>query len=193
QQIKETKLPPHKRAYENAVSRLYAFKTQINIGDFEENFESLDNYDPHVCRNLKLQETLAEVGLIAPKMDVRIYLDAFLEIVNIQKAIFHEISSVIQELSEIACPSNETNQTYQKNWIEFGKHIIETIKTHLNTIISTAQQNSYLRHAILSFLELVEVECKAERFRLKYPPKGIMTPTIQRIVKNKCSEIKRTC
>ncbi|CAG8705615.1 26063_t:CDS:10, partial [Gigaspora rosea] len=80
QLIKETKFPPHKRAYETAVSRLYAFKTQINISDFEKNFESLDNYDSHVCQNLKLQETLAEVGLTAPKMDVRIYLDAFLEI-----------------------------------------------------------------------------------------------------------------
>ncbi|CAG8826678.1 771_t:CDS:2, partial [Gigaspora rosea] len=86
-----------------------------------------------------------------------------------------------------------TNQTYQKNWIEFGEHIIETIKTHLNTINTTAQQNSYLRHAILTLLELMEVECRAERFRLKYPPTGIITPTIQRIVKNKYSEIKETC
>ncbi|KAF0547345.1 P-loop containing nucleoside triphosphate hydrolase protein [Gigaspora margarita] len=193
QLIKEIKFPPYKRAYETAVSLLYAFKTRSNISDLENNFESLDNYDPLVCQNLKLQETLSEVGLTAPKMDVRMYLDAFLEIVNIQKVIFHEISLIIQELSKIAGPANKTNQTYEKNWIKFGKHIIETIKTHLDTIITTAQQNSYLRHEILTYLELVEVECKAERFRLKYPPKGIITPTIQRIVKNKCSEIEGTC
>ncbi|CAG8476927.1 30534_t:CDS:10 [Gigaspora margarita] len=182
QLIEETKFPPHKRAYGTAVSLLYAFKTRINISD-----------DSQVCQNLKLQETLTEVGLTAPKMDVRIYLDAFLEIVNIQKAIFHEISLVIPELSKITGPANKTNQTYEKNWIEFGDHIIETIKTHLNIIITTAQQNSYLRHAILTLLELMEVECRAERFRLKYPPTGIITPIIQSIVKNKCSEIEGTC
>ncbi|RIB10982.1 hypothetical protein C2G38_2204710 [Gigaspora rosea] len=126
-------------------------------------------------------------------MDVRIYLDAFLEIVNIQKAIFHEISLIVQELTKIEGQANKTNQTYQKNWIEFGEHIIETIKTHLNTIITTAQQNSYFRHTILTSLELVEVECRAERFRVKYPPTGIITPTIQWVVKNKCSEIEGTC
>ncbi|CAG8832207.1 23651_t:CDS:1, partial [Gigaspora rosea] len=55
------------------------------------------------------------------------------------------------------------------------------------------QQNSYFRHAILTSLELVEVECRAKRFRAKYPPTGIITPTIQRVVKNKCSEIEGTC
>ncbi|CAG8719623.1 4995_t:CDS:10, partial [Gigaspora margarita] len=158
QLIKEIKFPPYKRAYETAVSLLYASKTRFNISDLEKNFKYLDNYDHHICQNLKLQETLAEVGLTAPKMDVRMYLDAFLEIVNIQKVIFHEISLIIQELSKMAGPANKTNQTYEKNWIEFGKHIIETIKTHLDTIITTAQQNSYLRHEILTYLELVEVE-----------------------------------
>ncbi|CAG8471028.1 5060_t:CDS:10 [Dentiscutata erythropus] len=190
----ETKSPPHKRAYENAVSLLYDYKTRINICDLGKNFVSLDNsnYDSPVHQHLKLQETLAEVGLSAPKMDVRIYLDAFLEIINIQKVIFHEISLIIPELSKIAVMGNQTT-SYEKNWIEFGEDIIVSIKKHLDIIITTAQQNSYLRHAILTSLELAEVECKAERFRLKYPPAGQVTPIIQRSVKNKCSEIERTC
>ncbi|CAG8660562.1 11083_t:CDS:2, partial [Dentiscutata heterogama] len=191
-----TQSPPHKLAYENAVSLLYDHKTRINICDLDKNFVSLDNlnYDSPVHQRIKLQETLAEVGLSAPKVDVRIYLDAFLEIVNIQKVIFHEIFLVIPELSKIAKTENNQNQpSYEKNWVEFGEDIIVSIKKHLDIIITTAQQNSYLRHAILSSFELAEVECKAERFRLKYPPTGQVTPIIQRSVENKCSEIERTC
>ncbi|CAG8532918.1 23815_t:CDS:10 [Gigaspora margarita] len=187
--MSETKSPPYKLAYNTAVSLLYAFKTRINIFDLGKNFESLDNsdYDSPARQHLKLQETLAEVGLMDPKVDVYIYLDTFLEIVNIQKAIFHEVFLVVPELSSMEGSANETN------WVEFGENIIITIKKHLDTIITTAQQNSYFRHAILSSLELAEVECKAERFKLKYPSAGIITPIIQQFVKSKCSDIEGTC
>ncbi|KAF0547348.1 P-loop containing nucleoside triphosphate hydrolase protein [Gigaspora margarita] len=187
--MSETKSPPYKLAYNTAVSLLYAFKTRRNIFDLGKNFESLDNsdYDSPARQHLKLQETLAEVGLMDPKVDVHIYLDTFLEIVNIQKAIFHEVFLVVPELSNMEESANETN------WVEFGENIIITIKKHLDTIITTAQQNSYFRHAILSSLELAEVECKAERFKLKYPSAGIITPIIQQFVKSKCSDIEGTC
>ncbi|CAG8638123.1 14756_t:CDS:10, partial [Racocetra persica] len=188
----ETKSPPYKLAYEAAVSLLYASKTQTNICDLGKNFESLNlDYDSPACQQLKLKETLAEVGLIAPKIDVRMYLDAFFEIVNIQKVIFYEVSQVITELSK----TRETEDNlvfYDKNWIEFGERIIEAIKKHLDIIITTAQQNNYRRHVVLSSLELAEIDCKAERFKLKYPPNGI-NPIIQKSVKNRCAEIENMC
>ncbi|CAG8508580.1 12330_t:CDS:10 [Dentiscutata erythropus] len=181
-----TKSPPHKLAYEAAVSLLYEHKARINICDFGKNFMSLDNsnYDSPVHQHIKLQETLADVGLSAPKVDVKIYLDAFLEIVNIQKVIFHELTKIAE---------TQKQTSYEKNWVKFSEDIIGTIKKHLDIIITTAKQNSYLRHDILSSLELAEVECKTERFRLKYTPTGQVTPIIRRSVKNKCSEIERTC
>ncbi|CAG8473164.1 15642_t:CDS:2, partial [Racocetra fulgida] len=190
----ETKSPPYKLAYEAAVSLLYASKTQTDICDLGKNFESLDilDYDSPARQQLKLKETLAEVGLITPKIDVRMYLDAFFEIINIQKVIFYEVSQVITELSKIR-GTNDNLVSYDKNWIEFGEIIIEAIKKHLDIIITTAQQNNYRRHVVLSSLELAEIDCKAEWFKLKYPPNGTINPIIQKSVKHRCAEIENMC
>ncbi|CAG8817058.1 17381_t:CDS:2, partial [Racocetra persica] len=55
------------------------------------------------------------------------------------------------------------------------------------------QENQYRRHLVLASLELAEFEIKAERFKLRHPPTGIVTPTIQDSVKNKCAEIEKIC
>ncbi|CAG8550528.1 6058_t:CDS:10 [Dentiscutata erythropus] len=193
-----TKSPPYKLAYEAAVSRLYESKTKINMDDLVSNFESLNisNYDSPAHQRDKFQETLAEVGIIAPKLDVRMFLDAFFCIVNIQKAIFHEVSKIIPELPrETNIEINSTTQrvSYNKNWINFGGHVIETVRKHLDSIITIAKENQYRRHLVLASLELAEFEVKAERFKLKYPPTGTLNPIIQESVKNKCAGIEKIC
>ncbi|CAG8548421.1 10476_t:CDS:10, partial [Dentiscutata heterogama] len=193
-----TKTPPYKLAYEAAVSRLYESKTKINMDDLVSNFESLNisNYDSPARQRDKFQETLAEVGIIAPKVDVRMFLDAFFCIVNIQKAIFHEVSRIIPELPrETNVEINSITQriSYNKNWIKFGGHVIETVRKHLDSIITIAKENQYRRHLVLASLELAEFEVKAERFKLRYPPTGIVNPIIQESVKNKCAEIEKIC
>ncbi|CAG8645234.1 30774_t:CDS:10, partial [Racocetra persica] len=141
-----TKSPPYKLAYEAAVSLLYNSKTKVNMDDLVKNFESLDisNYDSPARQRLKFQETLAEVGIIAPKVDVRVYLDAFFDIVNIQKAIFHEISMIIPEFPKetVATETAVQRVSYSKNWITFGEYIIGTIRKHLDSIITKAQRSS---------------------------------------------------
>ncbi|CAG8445859.1 16122_t:CDS:10, partial [Cetraspora pellucida] len=193
-----TKSPPYKLAYEAAVSRLYNSKTKINMDDLVKNLESFDlsDYDSPARQRLKFQETLAEVGIIAPKVDVRVYLDAFFDIVNIQKIIFHEVSKIISELPKETLTATETaiqRVSYSKNWINFGEYMIGTVRKHLDSIITIAQENQYRRHLVLASLELAEFEIKAERFKLRYPPTGIVTPTIQDAVKNKCAEIEKIC
>ncbi|KAF0474583.1 P-loop containing nucleoside triphosphate hydrolase protein [Gigaspora margarita] len=193
-----TKSPPYKLAYEAAVSRLYESKTQINMDDLVKNLETtnISDYDSPVRQRVKFQETLAEVGIIAPKVDVRVYLDAFFCIVNIQKAIFHEVSKVIPELPKetlVEVEASVQRVSYNKNWINFGERVIATIRKHLDSIITVSQENQYRRHLVLASLELAEFEVKAERFRLKHPPTGTVNPTLQESVKNKCAEIEKIC
>ncbi|CAG8801260.1 18798_t:CDS:2, partial [Gigaspora margarita] len=193
-----TKSPPYKLAYEAAVSRLYESKTQINMDDLVKNLETMNisDYDSPARQRVKFQETLAEVGIIAPKVDVRVYLDAFFCIVNIQKAIFHEVSKVIPELPKetlVEVEASVQRVSYNKNWINFGERVIATIRKHLDSIITVSQENQYRRHLVLASLELAEFEVKAERFRLKHPPTGTVNPTLQESVKNKCAEIEKIC
>ncbi|RGB37021.1 hypothetical protein C1646_652342, partial [Rhizophagus diaphanus] len=115
--INSTKLPPHKKAFEAAVSSLYQAKLakENSVDDLVENllnFQISDNSSSSFDHSLPyvnalrstpsetFQETLSQVGISIPQVDRRIYLDTLFEIINIQKILYHEILFIIQELSK---------------------------------------------------------------------------------------------
>src|SRR5436305_4592723 len=90
------------------------------------------------------EQSLQEVGLIAPQFDRRVYLDAFFEIVNVQKAMFYEVTRIVPELPKTES-THEINSgisvlTTRKNWIKFCQNIIDSIKNHLKTIIQKCKE-----------------------------------------------------
>ncbi|CAG8747760.1 11251_t:CDS:2, partial [Acaulospora morrowiae] len=184
----DTKNPPYKRAYDAAVSCLFKKKSEVNMDVLIEDIRSSEMFldDSTAAQSRRLQESLEEVGIITPKIDRRFYLDGFFEIVNIQKVLFYEVSSIIDGLTL-------EHKKLKENWLKFSEFLIQSIKSHLELINKTASENKYTRHSVLALLELSEFECTVERFELKNPPSGSITPLMKERIKDKCNDIERCC
>ncbi|CAG8744964.1 10231_t:CDS:2, partial [Acaulospora colombiana] len=197
--ISDATNPPYKLAYDSAVSSLQK-KSELKIDELIGNIELLDismDNSP-VTQDRRLQESLEEVGIVTPKIDRRIYLDAFLEIVNIQKVLFHEVSRVIPELRSTMFANflrpTEPQETYHENWLKFSDFLIKSIKKHLKWIIKVAKETNYKRHSVLASLELAEFRCTIWRFRLKNQVLSKLSNLeIKKLVNGKCDRIGNLC
>ncbi|CAG8640251.1 1615_t:CDS:10 [Funneliformis mosseae] len=190
-----TKNPPHKKAFDAALTRLYNEKSKVPIDVF--NFENINIADDSV----RFEQSLREVGLIAPQLDRRVYIDAFFEIVNAQKIMFHEVVRIISELPNTEVPHSEERQGYisvlatRKNWIGFCGRIIDSITNHLEKIFQTCEESKYGRHLVQASLELVEFEYQVGRFNLnnRMNPQISISEPIKREIIEKCNKIRKDC
>jgi hypothetical protein len=139
---------------------------------------SLSNINSTPSETFK--ETLSQVGISIPQVDRRIYLDAFFQIVNIQKILHHEILFIIQELSK------ESKEVW-KNFIE---RLQSSIQEHLNTIRKVAESTHYGRHLLLVDVEILEFDLKLLEYQLRFPPNGIVSKALQDKITEKCKDIK---
>ncbi|RHZ83153.1 hypothetical protein Glove_99g360 [Diversispora epigaea] len=202
--ISDSTNPPYKLAYESAVTSLFAAKSKerTDFGDFIKDISLQMIDDSPAAQQRKFQETLKEVGISTPKIDRKIYLKAFLELINIQKAMFHEVSKIIPEL-----PTERTQRIhhndhfvdttiklpYKDHWMNFANFLIESLHSHMEHITQIALESKYIRDFVTSSLELAEFGCKTQRFKFKNIPQNEITP-IQKIeIKNKCLEIEKSC
>ncbi|CAG8514866.1 9304_t:CDS:10, partial [Diversispora eburnea] len=204
--IRDSNNPPYKLAYESAVTSLFAAKSKerIDFGDFINDISLQMVDDSPAAQQRKFQETLKEVGISTPKIDRKIYIKAFLELINIQKAMFHEVSKIIPEL-----PTERTERTrhndpphivekiinlpYKYHWTNFANFLIDSLHNHMEHIIQIALESKYIRDFVTSSLELAEFECKTQRFKLKNIPPHEINPNQKIEIKKKCSEIEKSC
>ncbi|CAG8486394.1 199_t:CDS:10, partial [Diversispora eburnea] len=162
--------PPYKLAYEAAVASLFAAKSKerFYMDDLINDFSLLQisNDSPAVLKN-KFQETLKEVGISVPKVDRKIYLAAFFELINIQKAMFHEVSKIIPELpTEMKQHNVSIHLPYKDYWMDFANVLINSLRKHIEHIIQISNESKYNLG---------------------------LSPIQQREIKNKCSDIKMNC
>ncbi|CAB4484431.1 unnamed protein product [Rhizophagus irregularis] len=213
--IEDTKLPPHKKAFEAAVSSLYQAKLaqEDSINDLVENLlnfqisddssSSFDHSLPYVnalksTPSETFQETLSQVGISIPQVDRRIYLDAFFEIINIQKILHHEILFIIQELSKeitsfiIISAENENVLSIKEVWKNFIERLQLSIQNHLNTIREVAESTHYGRHLLLVDVEILDFDLKLLRYQLRFPPNGssVVGRALQERITEKCENIR---
>ncbi|GES93124.1 P-loop containing nucleoside triphosphate hydrolase protein [Rhizophagus clarus] len=211
--IEEAKLPPHKKAFEAAVSSLYQAKLakedcENDLVEKLLNFQISDNPSSSLDYSLPnmntikstptetFKETLSEVGISIPQVDCRIYLDAFFEIINIQKFLHHEILFIIQELSKESTPSGitiENTLNIKEVWMKFIEKLQLSIKNHLNTIRETAESTHYGRHLLLADVEISDFDLKLLKYQLRFPPDGnnIVSRALQKRITEKCEDIKK--
>jgi hypothetical protein len=142
------------------------------------------------------QEMLSQVGISIPQVERRIYLDAFFEIVNIQKILHNEILFIIQELSKESTPTVSIG-TIVKNtlntkevWMKFIERLQYAIYNHLNTIREIAESTHYGRHLLLVDVEILEFDLKLLTYQLRFPPNG-STEDLQERITEKCEDIKK--
>ncbi|CAG8508889.1 3900_t:CDS:10 [Acaulospora colombiana] len=184
--------PPYKLAYGAAVSSLQDFlhrsekKSEMKIDELIGAFESLEI---SVDNSSHFRESLEEVGIVTPKIERRIYLDAFLKIVHVQKVLFHEVSLIIAELK-----STKNSSSHYKNWLKFSAFLEISTKNHLKRIINTASETHYKRHSVLSSLELAEFSCTIWIFKLK---NNVLSKSsklgIKKRITGECDKIERIC
>jgi hypothetical protein len=82
-----------------------------------------------------LKETLSQAGISISQIDRRIYLDAFFEIINIQKILYHKILFMIQGLPKEATSGlvvKENVLSVKEVWKQFIERVQLTIQNHLN-------------------------------------------------------------
>jgi hypothetical protein len=102
--MSDTKDPPYKLAFDAAVVNLYRVRSAIetDIDDILNLIEQMDNFNlsgRSYMRKLTLQrECLQQVGIPLPVISHGMYIKAFLEIVNVQKAMFIEAKQVVHGL-----------------------------------------------------------------------------------------------
>ncbi|RHZ77953.1 hypothetical protein Glove_168g248 [Diversispora epigaea] len=187
--------PPYKLAYEAAVASLFAAKSnsqeRFDMDELVNDISLLQiSDDSPTVQQCKFQETLEEVGIFVPKVDRKIYLAAFSELINIQKAMFHEVSEIIPELP-ISDPP--IHLPYKGYWIDFSNFLIDSLRQHIKHIIQISKESKNNRYFVTSSLELAEFECKVQRFKLKNLPSVGLSPIQRREIKIKCSEIETNC
>src|ERR1043165_8407485 len=85
-----------------------------------------------VSSELSFQETLTQIGISVPQVDHKIYLNAFFEIINIQKILYHEILFIIEESSNELTP--EDDRSIKEVWKIFAERLQISIQNHLRTI-----------------------------------------------------------
>ncbi|CAG8617771.1 554_t:CDS:10, partial [Funneliformis mosseae] len=175
-----TKKPPHKKAFEAAVSSLYQAKLARN--DAERDLisqlsnlnitEDLNTNDSNFSPGRVLQETLSQIGISVPKVDHRIYLDALFELINIQKILFHEVLFIIQEISKVSKVTNQESININEIWKKFAEWLQLSILKHLNVFKKVAESTHYGRHLLLANVEILEFDLKIIQYQLRYPSNG---------------------
>ncbi|KAG9293587.1 hypothetical protein G9A89_005590 [Geosiphon pyriformis] len=199
--IADTKNPPHKRAYEAAVSALYRRKTELDLDEVLDSFNKLGLTSIETIKDSQKYhfESLQQVGIPTPMVDQGIYLDAFLEIINVQKAMLLETSQIVAELKkeQFETPTR-ANVTEEKalekplweKWLDFSLHLFETINSHLVTILRTAEKTRHERRFVIASLEKADMACRKARFLLRNPPGGNLTEKIRNDIRKHCPKIK---
>lgn len=121
-----------------------------------------------------------------------IYLDAFFELISIQKAMFHEVSFIIPVLPTERS-GDQTKLPYKDYWMRFANFLIDSLHKHIEHVKEISLESMFTRYYVTSTLELVEFECKVQRFKLRDLSSGGISPTLQQEIKDKCNEIERSC
>ncbi|GBC46709.1 uncharacterized protein OCT59_017758 [Rhizophagus irregularis] len=211
--IEATKFPPHKKAFDVTASNLYRDKleNEDSYDYFVEkllNLPILDDYasgsSPPIMNTLSsissetFQEMLSRVGISIAKVDRRIYLDAFFEIINIQKILHREILFIIQELSKESTPTAsiiENTLSIKEVWKKFIERLQFSIYDHLNTIGEIAESTHYSRHLLLVNVEILEFDLKLLTYKLRFPSNESTdfddTKALQERITEKCKDIKK--
>jgi hypothetical protein len=121
-------------------------------------------------------------------------LDAFFEIINIQKILHHEILFIIQELSK---ESNaivvENTMSIKEVWMNFIERLQLSIQKHLNTIREIAESTHYGRHLLFVDVEILDFDLKLLKYQLRFPPNGsnVISKELQERTTEKCEDIKK--
>ncbi|CAG8661655.1 9643_t:CDS:2, partial [Diversispora eburnea] len=123
----------------------------------------------------------------------KIYLAAFSELINIQKAMFHEVSKIIPELPTRHISDTQIHLPYKGYWMDFANFLIDSLHSHIEHMIQISKESQYNRDFVISSLELAEFTCRAQRFKLRNLSPTGLNPIQQSEIKNKCSEVKINC
>lgn len=113
--------------------------------------------------------------------------------------MFHEVSLIIPELplnrslSIDDPPETSIKLPYKNYWMRFADYIIDSLRSHIEHVKTTSLESKYNRDFVTSSLELVEFECKAQRFKLRNPPPGGIAPPQQQEIKRRSEEMERSC
>ncbi|RIA98473.1 hypothetical protein C1645_870713 [Glomus cerebriforme] len=172
---------PHRKAFETTVSNLNA----------KGNSEDLSAR----VSNLTFQETLSQIGISVSQVDSRIHLDAFLEIINIQKILYHEILFIIDELSKEPIHGVIEDKdiiTIKEVWTIFADKLQLSIQNHLHRIRNEAESTYYGRHLLIIDVEMLEIDLKKLIYQLKYPQNGIFDRALQDRIIKKCDDINKS-
>ncbi|PKK57963.1 hypothetical protein RhiirC2_720872 [Rhizophagus irregularis] len=186
--IRNTKMPPYKKAFEAAVSSLYQAKSS-GLSSFAST--SLGSSISE--SQLTFQETFSQMGISIPRIDQKIYLDVFFEIINIQKILYHEVLFIIENAKY--AKSNlfaiSKNKECKKLWKIFAENLQYSTQEHLYTIKQTAESSRHTRHCLLANVELLELYTNMLKLQLKCPPNGIVDKKLQTDTIEKCEDTKR--
>ncbi|PKC03010.1 hypothetical protein RhiirA5_452565 [Rhizophagus irregularis] len=206
--INVAKLPPHKKAFDAAVSSLYQTKlakevpendlAQVQSSSTDSSNSSSNFYlsNKSSIPSETFKKTLSQVGISIPQVDRRIYLDAFFEIINIQKILHHEILFIIQELLEESTQNDmviDHTLSIKEVWKGFIKRLQSSIQKHLNTIKEVAESTHYGRHLFLADVEILEFDFKLLKYQIKVAPtdkNGHISWKLQEEITEKCKDIK---
>ncbi|RIA89999.1 hypothetical protein C1645_805971 [Glomus cerebriforme] len=186
--IRVTKKPPHKKAFETAVIYAKENSEEDLISDLS-NLHISDSSSSNSIPPKSLQLTSTS------QIDRRIYLDTFLEIINIQKILYHEILTIIKELPKESRPlaiKDEGVMSIKEAWKNFAERIQLSIQRHLYTIREVAESTHYGRHLLLVSIEILEFDLKMLTYQLKNPRNGsFVDRALQARMIRKCEDIKK--
>ncbi|GBC28104.1 uncharacterized protein OCT59_008525 [Rhizophagus irregularis] len=186
--IRNTKMPPYKKAFEAAVSSLYQAKSS-GLSSFAST--SLGSSISE--SQLTFQETFSQMGISIPRIDQKIYLDVFFEIINIQKILYHEVLFIIEnaKYAKSHLFAISKNKECKKLWKIFAENLQYSTQEHLYTIKQTAESSHHTRHCLLANVELLELYTNMLKLQLKCPPNGIVDKKLQTDTIEKCEDTKR--
>ncbi|CAI2180938.1 10853_t:CDS:10 [Funneliformis geosporum] len=192
-----TQRPPHKKAFEAAVSSLY--RTKLAKKDAEKDLtvelSNLKIQDPPNTETLILQDAFSQIGISIPQVDHRIYLDTLFEMINIQKIQFHEVLFIIQEISKVSINTTIENSVNIKDvWKKFAERLQTSIRNHLITFKGVAESTHYGRHLLLINVEILEFDLKMLMYQLRYPPNesGVVNKVLRTKIIENCVRIKES-
>jgi hypothetical protein len=120
----------------------------------------------------------------------RIYLDAFLEIINIQKILYYEILFIIENTIVFSPHLSNKIKNCKELWRNFAQNLQLSIKEHLYKMWKIAETTRHRRHYLLANVEMLELHASMLKLQLKFQPKvydnALKTYTIK-----KCKDTKR--
>ncbi|CAI2168909.1 11576_t:CDS:10 [Funneliformis geosporum] len=181
------KSPPHIKAFEASTTSLYQ-NADSHLIELSNSKASSSTFSNKISDSSKY--LLSQTGISISKIDRRIYLDTFFELVNVQKFLFNETLFIIQEISKAEKPI----ATRIKNvWYRFAENLQFSIQKHLNTIKEVSRNARYGRHLLLTNVEILELELNKNVYQLKYSPNRISPRLISmKICRNVRKEIMNT-